>query len=92
VNSRVAARTDIYKITTYTHIYQGDYGSPEVDQTTAEVIAATPSGDGLSVVLQLKTIIEDHIHDFDLAGMMSQDSEPLLHRKAYYTVNEIPKN
>lgn len=92
VDRQLAAHTDIYNITTYTHIYQGDYGSPEVDQTTAEVMAATPSTDGLSVVLQLKTIVEDHIHDFDLARMTSQDGERLLHRKAYYTVNEIPKN
>lgn len=92
VDRQLATRTDVYHITTYTHIYQGDYGSPEVDQTTAEVMVATPSADGLSVVLQLKTIVEDHIHDFDLAEMTSQDGEHLLHRKAYYTVNEIPKN
>ena len=42
-------------------------------------------------MVHLETITEDHIHDFDLARMTSKDGEPLLHNKAYYTVNEIPK-
>ena len=92
VDRQIAARPETYNITTYTHIYQADYGSPEVDQTTAHVTEAIPSPDGLSVMVRLKKIVEDHIHDFDLAKMASQDGEPLLHRKAYYTVNEIPKH
>lgn len=92
VDRQRATQTDLYNITTYTHIYQGDYGSPEVDQTTAEVTEAIPSPNGLSVVVLLKQIIEDHIHEFNLAKLTSGDGEPLLHSKAYYTVNEIPKN
>ena len=37
VDKTLAAKTDAYAITTYTHIYHGAYGSPEVDQTTARV-------------------------------------------------------
>lgn len=90
VDKAVAARPDAYNITTYTHIYHGAYGSPEVDQTTARVLRAVPSADGLSVRLQLETIMEDHIHDFDLAKIVSPDGGRLVHSKAYYTVNEIP--
>ena len=32
-----------------------------------------------------------HVHEFDLAGLRSRDGETLLHRHAYYTVNEVPK-
>ena len=46
---------------------------------------------GLSVMLSLDKITEDHIHDFDLAKITSPDGQHLLHNKAYYTVNEIPK-
>ena len=46
----------------------------------------------MSVRVYLKTIMEGHIHDFDLAPLTSNDGEKLLHSKAYYTVNEIPKN
>lgn len=91
VNKETAARADSYAITTYTHIYHAAYGSPEVDQTTPQVISAVPSADGMSVVLTLKKITEDHIHDFDFSKITAQDGQPLLHKKAYYTVNEIPR-
>ena len=92
VDKQVAADISSYNITTYTHSYGGGYGSPEVDQTTARVTEAIPAADGLSVMVRLEKIIEDHIHDFDLSKILSQDKRPLLHKKAYYTVNEIPKN
>jgi len=92
VNAQVAARTDVYAITTYTHVYHAGYGSPEVDQTTARVTRAIPSPDGLSVRVHLEKITEDHIHDFDLAKMISEDGRPLVHPRAYYTVNEIPES
>ena len=44
------------------------------------------------MLVYLETITEDHIHDFDLAKITSPDGQRLLHNKAYYTVNEIPKN
>ncbi len=91
VDREIAARTDVYAITTYTHIYHAGYGSPEVDQTTSHVTQAIPSEDGLSVQLQLEKIMEDHIHDFNLAGIRSQDGQRLVHSKAYYKVNEIPR-
>ena len=91
VDPVVAAVTDNYTISTYTHIYHGGYGSPEVDQTTPRVTKALVSPDGLSVMLSLDKITEDHIHDFDLAKITSPDGQHLLHNKAYYTVNEIPK-
>ena len=91
MNRETAARPDSYAITTYTHIYHGAYGSPEVDQTTPQVVAAVPSEDGMSVTLRLDKLTEDHIHDFDFSKVTEQDGAPLLHKKAYYTVNEIPR-
>ena len=92
VDKAAASNPDAYRITTYTHVYDGGYGSPEVDQTTPRVTGATPSDDGLSVRLSLDKITEDHIHDFDLSRITSQAGKSLLHSKAYYTVNEIPRN
>ena len=86
----LAAQPEIYALTTYTHIYQRDYGSPEVDQTTPKVVRATVSPDGMSVALQVEGMQRGHIHDFDFKKLRSQDGEVLLHHKAYYTVNEIP--
>lgn len=92
VDSTVAAKPETYDVKTYTHNYAGAYGSPEVDQTQLKVTKAEPSEDGLSVRIYLDKIIEGHIHDFDFAPMKSKEGGNLLHTKAYYTVNEIPKS
>ena len=91
VDKAIAARADSYALTTYTHIYQGAYGSPEVDETTPHVLKADVSDDGLRVTLQVEGMVRGHIHDFDFSMIRSPQGEPLLHHKAYYTVNEIPK-
>jgi hypothetical protein len=90
VDPKTAADPASYTVTTYTHVYHGGYGSPEVDQTAPRVLKAVPSADGLSVRLTLEKIELGHIHDFDFAGVRSTEGNPLLHKKAYYTVNEIP--
>ena len=76
---------------TYTHRYAAGYGSPEVDHTKPKVSKALVSKDGLKVRLTVDKLVESHIHDFDLSAMRSKEKGKLLHKKAYYTVNEIPK-
>jgi len=92
VDRKVAADVDAYRVTTYTHVYHAGYGSPEVDQTTPRVLEAVPAADGLSVFVRLDRIVEDHIHDFDLAKITSPEGRHLVHSRAFYTVNEIPKD
>lgn len=91
VDPQVAARPEVYGITTCTHVYDAGYGSPEVDQTTAIVTRAVPAIDGLSVSITLEKLIEDHIYEFDLTNVRSHEDRRLVHSNAYYTVNEIPK-
>lgn len=91
VDPAVAARSDAYHVSTYTHIYHAGYGSPEVDQTTPRVVRAVPAADGLSVRLHLDSVVEDHVHEFDFGDITSPEGRHLVHAKAYYTVNEIPK-
>lgn len=91
VDRALAAQPEAYNLSTYTHIYQGAYGSPEVDQTTPKVAKASVSEDGLSVTLKVDGMVKGHIHDFDFAKILAKDGGKLLHTKAYYTVNEIPK-
>ena len=86
-----AKKTDTYKLTTYTHIYAKFYGSPEVDHTTPKITRVEVAEDKLSVRIFVDKIVEGHIHDFDLEPLRSATKEKLLHKKAYYTVNEIPK-
>ncbi len=91
VDRGIASQPDTYALETYTHIYQQGYGSPEVDHTTPRVKTASVSADGLQVQLQVEGLVQGHIHDFALRPMRSAQSEPLLHEKAYYTLNEIPQ-
>ena len=35
--------------------------------------------------------VEGHVYEFDLSGIKSAAGRPLVHTRAYYTVNEIPK-
>lgn len=78
-------------MSTFTHRYTRGYGGPEIDQTTPKITSATLAKDGLSAVIKLDTLKKGHVHEFDLAALRSSDGGELLHRHAYYTVNEVPK-
>ncbi len=79
-----------YQIKTFTHEYHAGYGGPEIDATTPAVKSVALAADGMSATLVLDTLAKGHVHAFDLAALRSRDSEELLHRNAYYTVNEVP--
>lgn len=90
VDAKLAADPASYSLDTFTHIYQGGYGSPEVDQTTPTVTAAKPTADGLGVHLQVKGLVKGHVHNIDIGPLRSAKGEVPLHRHAHYTLNEIP--
>jgi hypothetical protein len=79
-----------YSVNTFTHPYHGGYGGPEIEQTTPKVESITLAEDGLSAQLVLDKLTRGYVYDFDLVRLRSQEQEELLHRNAYYTVNEIP--
>ncbi len=92
VDRAIASKPDSYALTTYTHIYQQGYGSPEVDHTKPTVTRASATEDGLQVYLQIDGLVQGHVHDFDFQSIRSADAEPLVHSSAYYTLNEIPRS
>ncbi len=79
-----------YRVITFTHRYHGGYGGKEVEQTTPTVRSVTLADDGLSARLELDVLTRGHVHEFDLGALRSRDGGELLHRHAYYTVNEVP--
>ncbi len=92
VDRDIASRPEVYEIVNYTHIYQKHYGSPEVDRGTSKVLGVELSSDGLVADLRLDRLVEGHVHEFDLSEMKSSGGRNLVHSRAYYTVNEIPKS
>ena len=46
--------------------------------------------DRMQVELTVDNLVQGHVHDFDFSRIRSADGEPVLHTKAYYTLNEIP--
>ena len=91
LDPEVATESSLYKLEHFTHIYHKFYGSPEVDQGGGKVAAVKVSPDGLVAELELEGLVEGHVYEFDLSGIKSAAGRPLVHTRAYYTVNEIPK-
>ena len=54
------------------------------------VTKATVGNEGFTVDIVVDGLVQGHVHDFDLGIMKSAEGEKLVHRKAYYTLNEIP--
>lgn len=91
IDKEAAAKLDSYSMTTFTYIYQADYGSPEVDATTPKITKVDVGSDGKSVRLYFDGLQEGHLHHLKLPGVKSTTSENILHPEAYYTLNYIPK-
>ncbi len=91
IDPATAAKVESYGVKTFTYIYQADYGSPEVDQTTPKLTKVEVGKDGKSVRLFIDGLQEGHLHDVTVGGVKSADGEAVLHPQAYYTLNYIPK-
>ena len=90
VDRDTGSSTDFYVISAFTHPYHGAYGGPEIERHQPGVKAVSLAEDGLSARITLKKINQGFVYEFDLARLRSRDKEELLHRNAFYTVNEIP--
>jgi glucose/arabinose dehydrogenase len=90
IDSVKAREPKSYQMKTYTYIYQASYGSPEVDYTTPIIDRVAVGDDRKSVRLYVSGLQEGHIHELSAAGVRSADGLPLLHKDAYYTLNDIP--
>lgn len=91
VDPVIASDPTRYRMGSFTHLYTSGYGSPEVDRTVPTVEAATVSEDGRQVHLQVAGMVKGHVHEFEVSALRSATGEEPLHRDAYYTLNEIPR-
>ncbi len=80
-----------FRMESYTYLYQMAYGSPEIDKRQPEVSVASLAADGLSLRLRVDPLVKGHVHELHAEGLRSAaGGHPLLHRQAYYTLNEVP--
>ena len=79
-----------YGMDAWTYIYQASYGSPEVDQVTPKITAATVSEDRKSVRLKIDGLVKGHVHHLTAPEVKSASGKALWHTEAWYTLNEIP--
>jgi glucose/arabinose dehydrogenase len=79
-----------YSMRAFTYIYRAEYGSPEVDDLLPKITQIALSSDRQHVRLKIDRLTKGHIHELHLDGVKSATGEPLLHKVAYYTLNELP--
>jgi hypothetical protein len=91
VESKTGGATASYAISAFTHPYHAGYGGPEIEQQKPAVKSVTLADDGMSAMVALEKLDRGFVYEFDLVQVRSRDGEELLHRNAYYTVNEIPE-
>lgn len=90
INQKQAEDISNYKMTTFTYKYHKTYGSPIIDQQNAMIHKAEVSEDGLTVKLIVHGMRLGFIHQLEIPKLKSSSGEQLLHKKAYYTLNQVP--
>ncbi|MBL7648234.1 MAG: hypothetical protein JNK74_18805 [Candidatus Hydrogenedentes bacterium] len=89
VDTASAANPSSYTLSSYTLMYHGSYGSPEIDTRPHAIQSATLSDDAMEVRLVTDPIRQYHIHELHAEGVKNTEDQPLLHADAYYTTNEL---
>ncbi len=90
VDDATGRSPDSYVVSAFTHPYHAGYGGPEIEQHQPSVKAVVLADDGLSARIVLAKLDQGYVYELDLARLRSRDHEELVHRHAFYTVNEIP--
>lgn len=76
----------------YTYLYQSKYGSDEVGKQPVKVTTVRLAQDGTALELGCPGLREGFVHEFHLPPLRSTAGAQLVHRDAYYTLNQKPPN
>lgn len=80
-----------YSVENYIYKYHPVYGSPPVNTEKCNVKGVKLSEDGMKARIIVDNLRQAYIHTITLDGVRDKVSaHPLLHSKAYYTLNNIP--
>lgn len=90
VDAETARDPKAYNLAHFFMRYRQNYGSPEEGQTHVTVESVALSSDRKTVSLKIPEIVRNRVYEFTLSGVRAADGAPLVHREAYYTVNQLP--
>ena len=90
VDAESASDPMSYSLQSHTYTYSSRYGSDEILARDLSVERARVSADGLTVTLTVSGLRELFVHELVAKGVRDRDGEPLLHDRAYYTLNRLP--
>ncbi len=77
-------------VSSYTYVYNSNYGGPEVDQRAEPSGDAKLSPDGKTLFVPVENLRRGRVYDFRVE-VKSRDGESILHPEAYYTLNHLAK-
>ena len=78
-------------VSSYTYLYNSNYGGPEVDTRAETVGATTLSKDGKTLTVPVANLKKGRVYELRIDGPKTSDGSPVLHPEAYYTLNELVK-
>ncbi|MFL5240928.1 MAG: hypothetical protein ACJ8FY_02370 [Gemmataceae bacterium] len=90
LDTAAAQKATGYSLSSFTHYYHADYGSPEVDRRADKIESVKVSADGKKVTLAVAGLKKGRIYELHADGLKASDGDALLHPEAYYTLNELP--
>ena len=91
VNRESGGDPQSYSMSSYTYLFHPEYGSPEIETRTLKIQKALVGDAGERVRLVVEELREGYVHELHLSGVRSESGGPLLHDRAYYTLNQIPR-
>ncbi len=75
----------------FTYKYHSVYGSPTIQNESLKIRGVKVAEDGMSVRLVVDNLRPYFIHEINTPGVKSAEGAlPVLHPRAYYTLNSIP--
>ncbi len=90
VDPKSASNPQSYSMNSYTYTYHSTYGSDEIQKKDLKIESVKISPDRLKAHLIITGLREFYVHELHVKGVRSSTGEPVLHPRAYYTLNQIP--
>jgi hypothetical protein len=92
LDKQLALASDVkpVSVSSFTYVYNSNYGGPEVDQRAEKTGAAKLSANGKELFVPVENLRRGRVYDFRI-DVKSDKGDPLLHAEAYYTLNYLAK-